>query len=302
MKNLLQMSVLQKINTVIFLLLFTSKAFACDVCSCGASNNSVFTNAIHGNFIGMTYNHMYFQYKEGISEDSPKADDYINTVTVTGQYQINDRFLVNTNVPYRFNYRNTSEEEVSIKGVGDVSITGLASVLNKNSSHTLKLGVGLKLPTGKFDLEKSESNKTSSTQLGTGSLDILLPMQYAYAWNQFSFNVNATYFIKNTNSEEFKYGNQTQINTSVAYSVPLKNNYIISPYVGLSYDDFEASERFEIIDKRTSGYMTNTNFGIQMESERIIVGVNSQVSLNQNLIAHEVTFNYGLGVFGYWRF
>ena len=80
--------VLQNLKFSFIFFLMSITAFACDVCSCGSANNSVFTNAIHGNFIGMSYNHMFFQYKEGVFDDSPVADDRINTVTVTGQYQI----------------------------------------------------------------------------------------------------------------------------------------------------------------------------------------------------------------------
>ncbi len=294
--------VLQNLRCLIFVLFFSVTSYACDVCSCGSANNSVFTNAIHGNFIGMSYNHMFFQYKEGVFEDSPLADDRINTVTATGQYQINDRILINVILPYRFNYRYTSEEDVSLSGLGDVSIYGLISVLNEASKHVLKLGLGLKLPTGKFDLASSQDNKTSSTQLGTGSLDIALPLQYALNLNQFSFNISAVYFIKNTNSEEFKYGNQTQVNTSIAYGIQLSKQLKMSPYVGVNYDQFKPSERFDIIDRRTSGYMTNSNFGIQLETERVIMGLNSQLSLDQNLIEHEVLFRYGMGVFAYWRF
>jgi hypothetical protein len=294
--------VLQNLKYSILLLLFSVSSYACDVCSCGAANNSVFTNAIHGNFIGLSYNHMFFQYKEGVFDDSPVADDRINMVTVTGQYQINDRILINAILPYRFNYRYTSEEDISTSGLGDISVYGLISVLDEASKHVLKLGLGLKLPTGKFDLKSSQDNKTSSTQLGTGSLDVALPLQYAFGFGDFSFNLSAVYFVKNTNSESFKYGNQTQVNTSIAYAVPINKGFIMSPYVGVNYDQFKASERFEIMDHRTSGHMTNTNFGIQMETERVIMGLNSQVSLDQNLIEHEVLFKYGVGVFGYWRF
>jgi hypothetical protein len=294
--------VLQSLKVFLLLLFITVNSFACDVCSCGSASNSVFTNAIHGSFIGLSYNHMFFQYKEGVFEDTPMADDRINTVAVTGQYQINDRVLINAILPYRFNYRYTCDTDVSVNGFGDVSIYGLISVLNEASKHVLKVGLGLKLPTGKFDLQSSQDNKTSSTQLGTGSLDVVFPMQYAFGFGGFSFNVSTAYFIKNTNSVAFKYGNQTQVNTSIAYAIPINKGCIMSPYIGVNYDQFKASERFEIIDHRTSGYMTNTNFGVQMETERVIIGFNSHVPLGQNLIQHEVLFKYGLGVFTYWRF
>lgn len=299
------MNVLQtpiKIFLSIFLML-TTTTYACDVCGCGSANSSSFANVLGGNYLGFTYNYMYFEYIQSNADSNfPLAKDHVNTLSISGQYQLTDKLQVNAIVPYRFNNRYKASGNVSNSGIGDISIYGLINLLNKNSNHSFKLGVGVKLPTGEFDLQNSSLNQTSAAQLGTGSWDLLLPFQYNYNKEQWSVNVSAMYFLKGTNNDDFKYGNQTQINVNTTYVFPLATNISIAPIVGLSYDHFLASERFDIVDNRTNGYMTNASVAVQMETKNFIMGLNSQLPVSQNLIENEVTFNYGLGVYTYWKF
>ncbi|NJB82645.1 transporter [Wenyingzhuangia aestuarii] len=299
------MNVLQTLTKIFFtlLLIVSTSTYACDVCGCGSSNSSSFANVLGGNYVGFTYNYMHFQYLQNYANpNKPLADDHVNTISLSGQYQITDRIQVNATVPYRFNHRYKISGNVSNSGIGDVSVYGLINLLNINSNHSLKVGAGLKLPTGEFDLQNSSLNQTSAAQLGTGSLDILLPIQYNYNQNEWSVNVSAMYFIKGKNKDEFKYGNQTQVNINTSYVFPVGNNLSLAPIAGLSYDYFLASERFDIVDSRTKGYMTNANIGLQLETKDLILGVNTQLPINQNLIDNDVTFNYGVGVYTYWKF
>ena len=299
------MNVLQDLTKIFFILLisFSTKIHACDVCGCGASNSSGFANVLGGNYIGFTYNYMHFQYiQSNANPNIPLADDHVNTLSITGQYQLTDYFQIKGTIPYRFNNRYKSTGDFSNNGLGDVSFYGLINVLNAESNHSLKIGAGVKMPTGKFDLKNSSLNQTSAAQLGTGSWDLLLPLQYNYNLNQWSINISAMYFLKGTNNDEFKFGNQTQVNVVSSYVFPLGTNTSIAPIVGASYDHFLASERFGIVDNRTNGEMLNATIGVQAETEHFVVGVNSQLPLSQNLIDNEVTFNYGIGLYTYWKF
>ncbi|MDO6738605.1 transporter [Wenyingzhuangia sp. 2_MG-2023] len=297
------MQTLIKIFFTLLLIINSTKTYACDVCGCGSSNSSSFANVLGGNYVGFSYNYMYFQYIQNYSDsDFPLAKDHVNTVSISGQYQITDKVQINATVPYRFNNRYKASGDVSNSGMGDVSVYGLINLLHADSNHSLKLGAGLKMPTGDFDLQNSSLNKTSAAQLGTGSWDVLLPLQYNYNKEQWSVNVSAMYFLKGKNDDDFKYGNQTQVNVNTTYVFPVVNNFSLAPIVGLSYDYFLASERFDIVDNRTKGYMTNANIGVQMETKKLILGINTQLPIAQNLIENEVTFNQGIGVYTYWKF
>lgn len=291
-----------KILTIVF---FTSSIslFACDVCSCGASNGSAFSGNFNGHYIGLSYNYLHFNFKEGIAENSPLANDQINLVSLQGQYKLNNKIQLNTIVPYRFNNRETTTDKASNNGIGDVSVYGLYNFFDNQSNHRLKMGAGLKLPTGTFDLQIANStNQTSAIQLGTGSLDIMLPLQYSFHHKDIVFNVNAIYFIKNKNDDDFKYGNQTQINSQISYQWELNKKTVLVPKVGVSYDHFLATERFNIKDNSTSGYMLNTNFSLETYVSDYVVGVSYQNPITQNLIEGDVAFEKSIGVYTYYRF
>ena len=291
-----------RVVVVILFLMFSLESHACDVCSCGSSNSSSFGSAIPGNYIGILYNYMKFHYNEGVFENSPIAKDHINTLTISGQYQVNDAIQVNILLPYRFNHRYTSVDNVHNNGLGDITLFGTYEFFSKKEEHSLKLGAGLKLPTGNFDLLSSQSNKTSATQLGTGSLDFMIPIQYGYSYEDLSLSLGAVYFMKNKNKEEFKYGNQTQINASVSYSFQLKKGIGLSPMLGVSYDNFLATERFDLVDSRTSGYMTTASLGLEVSIKKLVFGLNSKFPIKQNLIENEVRFKSGVGLYAYKKF
>ncbi|MGY5351282.1 hypothetical protein ACXGQW_01705 [Wenyingzhuangia sp. IMCC45533] len=290
-------------TSFIILLLVSSLNYACDVCSCGSSNASSFSGNFSGNFIGFAYNYLYFTFLENtLIDDTPIADDHINTINISGQYYITPRVLLSAVIPYRFNTRNTSFDNVSNDGLGDITVRSLISILNLESNHTLKLGVGLKLPTGSFNLQRARVNQTSATQLGTGSLDVILPLEYSVRLKDFTVNLNGNYFIKNKNNEEFKYGNQTQITSNVSYKIEVNQKTSISPSLGFSYDHFLPTSRFDIENKGTSGYMANTNFGMELNVKQFIFGANYQLPIAQNLIDKEVRFESGFGIYTYWTF
>ncbi len=294
---------LQSFRYVFLVFLFSKIAFACDVCSCGSSNSGSFSGNLTGNYIGFSYNFLHFNFKENnLVSNAPIANDYINTVSITGQYFVTDNIQINAIIPYRFNTRSTSFDEVKNQGLGDVTLTGLVSLLAKESTHYLKLGMGVKLPTGTFNLQRANVNQTSATQLGTGSWDVLLPIRYGYRHEDFSISVRGTYYIKNENKDAFKFGNQTQLSTIVTRKFDIKDTYALAPILGVNYDHFLPTSRFGVEDKRTSGYMVNATVGLEADIDAFVVGASYQIPIAQNLIENEVSFNKGLGVYTYWRF
>lgn len=277
--------------------------YACDICSCGSSNSNSFANVLGGNYVGFSYNYLHFQSIQNYANDAaPLANDHTHTLSLTTQYQMTDRIQVNTLLPYKFNERINDAGVQNNRGLGDISVYGLIDLLPSANHHRLKFGMGVKLPTGSFDIENTNPNQISAIQLGTGSLDVLLPFQYHYTQSKWAVNLSAMYFVKGKNKDEFKFGNQTQINLSSTYVFSTGHDFSVAPIIGFSYDSFLAAERFGIVDKRTKGYMANANLGIQLETDHMILGIHTQQPIAQNLVQKEVLFDKGIGVYTYWKF
>ncbi|WP_157359357.1 transporter [Wenyingzhuangia fucanilytica] len=294
---------LKKIS-IVLITIFSINSYACDVCGCGAGNSSS-TQYSNYNYFGLSYNYMHFNYKEGIHSTSPIGTDNINSVQLTGQYFITGRLSINTMIPFQFNEREASTGTVQNHGLGDISLTGLFNLFHNDDNQSLRIGVGVKLPTGKFDLIRANANNASSisaTQLGTGALDVIFPLQYAIQINDISFQANATYFYKTENKYYFKYGDQTQIQAKVSYLFKETTKASWSVSGGVSYDKFLNSKTSGSANFNTDGVMTNAIIGLKCELQKLAIGINYQTPIDQKLVNNDVTFNRGLGIYTHWKF
>ena len=98
-------------------------------------------------------------------------------------------------------------------GFGDVSLTGLFQVFNRNR-QSLHANIGLSIPVG--DINQRDANPMAldtplaySMQLGSGTFDPFLGATYLSQRNQFSLGVQSTYrFRLGTNSQNYSLGNR----------------------------------------------------------------------------------------------
>lgn len=291
------------LNTSILSLCFIVNTYACDICNSSATNVSDAYLGSNRNYIAILYHYLDFEYNETIANDSPLGNDYINPIRLVGNYNIAKKINVRVTMPYIITNRETSAGEViHKKGIGDIFLSSTYNVLHHSKKHVLNIGAGVKLPTGDFSLpEPNNPNKTSSNQLGTGSWDVFFPLQYTQYIKDFTVRLQGTYFVKGTNKEEFKFGNQLSLQTNVSYPVINKKNKLLLS-LGMLYDVFEETERFEIVDKGTDGSLFVSQLDIQYQLKDFIFGGNYRLPVSQKLIDNDVRFNEGFGVYTYYQF
>lgn len=276
-------------------------SWSCDICNSGASNTS--SSSIGGlhNYIGLQYQYLHFNYKETIASDSPIAQDKINTMQLVGQYYLTKKININWNIPYQYNIRENSTEKVERSGLGDISFTSNYKWISHNENHHISLGLGLKLPTGKFDLVRANQNQTSANQIGTGSLDVLLPLQYSFVQKKYNWSISGQYSFKGKNEYDYQYGNQIHLETGGNY-ILFEKKHALEAGLNLSYDHFGNISRFDIEDDQTDGYMVNTKLNLTYKTKNWVFGGYYQIPITQNLLNDEVSFQKSLGVLTYYQF
>lgn len=287
------------IKGIIFLIASTS--FACDICSCAASSATTMNMDSKSHYISLSYNYLNFKFKDGVHDNSPYGEDNIHQFNLNGQYMITNRIGVQLSVPYQKNIRNTEDGDASNIGIGDVSLNSVFTIFS-HDNHKIKTGVGVKFPTGEFNYAVATVTNTTANQLGTGSLDVNIPLEYVFTRKRLTSQIKATYFYKTENNDNFKFGNQTQIQLQASYKIIERMNHSYAINIGTSYDSYLKTEIRESEINDTDGYLLNSNLGLRYETKKVLIGANYQIPLDQDLVNGEVTFKKGLGVYTYWKF
>jgi hypothetical protein len=273
-----------------------SKIEACDICGCGVGNY----------YIGILpqFNHQFFGVRYHVSGYSTRlasdptqfSHDFYQTIELWGGWNLGKKIQLLTFVPYNFNHQNSDDGATNKNGLGDIIFLANYKVLDIRSvtgndkmiSQQFWLGGGVKLPTGKFDVEATDPDMAAMAngQLGSGSTDFLLNAMYNIRINQFGINSTATYKINSANKDQFKFGDKSVVSSFAYYAIPVSKT-VISPNVGLLYEHNKQSELQNNKIDLTGGSILSSSFGAEFSFKRISVGFNLQLPIAQNFAENQ---------------
>lgn len=254
------------------------------------------------NFIGIRYLHQKFESKDGIFSNSPKSNEYFNTYQLWGKFPINQKFSISTIIPYQDLERKFIDRQEAINGAGDVTIMGwyqlglFKNVKNKSSeyaiiskepsNHSLEFGLGIKIPTGKF--EEVLSNRVNpGFQLGTGSFDAIFAVSHSYKKEKIGVSTALTYYLKGENKNNYRFGNQFSYTTNLFYTIS-KKQYNLTPFIGISGNIYDNIQQFDETIVDTNGTVFNGSLGTEISVNKFIFGANYILPINNNLFGGNV--------------
>jgi hypothetical protein len=286
---------------IFFIILFFSMNIhftnACDICGCSASGAQQLgiLPQYRSPLLGVRYFHRSFENKmnHGGLLGEMRSNEAYQTVDIWSRYVPFRRVQLFAFLPFhRFN--RVSEEggetkKVVTEGVGDASILVNFELINIGDSlcgvakHLLLLGGGVKLPTG--DYQRKDINGDllfPNIQMGSGSTDFLLNINYLYRLNDWGINVEANYRITQKNKLNYQFGNRLGASAGIFYRKIFSNwtflSHVSSLFEYLN-EDYEAN--FKVYD--TGGYATYGNVGADVYVGKVMFGANYQIPLHQNL-------------------
>lgn len=269
---------------------------ACDVCGSGTGTSYMgLLPEFKKRFIGLRYQHSSLLNHLGAGGNPTylTATERFNSAELWGAINIGKKIRVSAFIPYHFISRENHEGKSATNGIGDITAVGFYQVLNKQKerskttwTHSLWLGGGVKLPTGKYNPEDKNIQQAgvNTFQLGTGSTDLSLHAMYDVSVNKVGLNVNAGYKINTANKYEYRYGNKLTINSLFYYKVNQGKAISITPNAGILLET--ASKDWKTKDIQvweTGGYSINGTIGTELNFGRFSVGANFQVPLAQKL-------------------
>lgn len=275
--------------------------FDCDACGCSASGGSMgFSSMLNNNFVGLRYFYQSYTSRDGIFANSPWIDENFNTVQAWARIPVSEKIQISALVPYHFHNRELSTGEDKISGLGDITVMGLYKLFETKSdsaiyTHTLNVGAGVKMPTGKFKEVNNLGTVNQSFQLGTGSWDFPIVAEYVVKRKDLGLNTMANYIFKTENEKKYQYGNQFNYASTLFYLFDF-NSVQLVPQLGIAGEVYEKNRQYGLDVPNTAGDILFSKFGVEVGKDKFSLGVNAMLPINQNLSNGTIEANYRLSV------
>ena len=271
----------------------------CDVCGCTSSGGGFgFFSAANDHFVGIRYIYQDFRTREGLFRNDPWSNENFNTIQIWSRIKITDKIFALAVIPYHFHERIKSTGTESISGIGDITINGFYEVVNYGFSKGViksHAGLGVKLPTGKFDSRLSES-VNPSFQVGTGSWDGILSHESTFITHsgKWGANVQNFYTIKGENQNNYRFGNQSLSVLTLFYNKAFKNAVLI-PQLGLAYENYASNKEFGERVPNTYGEITLLKSALEYKFSSFVLGAQWLAPVSQNVMNGNVRAKNRIG-------
>lgn len=278
--------------------LLKTQEFFCDACGCSAGNGSSgFESLLNPQFIGIKYFSQHYKAKENLFTNELTQDQYFNTIQIWGKIPITEKLSVYGSLPFQFHEKKTLQGDIRINGIGDANLMGIYQILNsKNTFHQLNGGIGVKIPIGKFD-GKGISGVNPSFQLGTGSWDYQLALNYKFQKNLFALLINTDYTIKTENKKHYQFGNQWNYAMTGFQRIWRNENSIISGKLGLQGEVYDWNKQFGEVMPRTAGSALYGKIGFEASYKKWSIGSEIMLPAYTNLASGDIEAKSRFGMF-----
>ncbi|MDO6517193.1 transporter [Zobellia uliginosa] len=278
----------------------------CDTCGCGSSGGSMgYGTGLNNNFFGLRYIGQEYRSRDGIFADSPWITENFNTIQAWANLPIGKRIIANVIVPFQFHNRSLPDNsEQTISGLGDISVLGFYnliaatpdSIVSIKPEHYFQLGGGIKMPTGKYDKDNNEGSVNPSFQLGNGSWDYVLAMNYGFTYRNWGISTMANYTIKTKNPKDYQFGNQLNLGIN-AFKTYYISDVALTPIVGVSEEIYASNRELGIEVAHTKGDVFLGKLSIEASYNRYSLGLTGMLPISQNLNDDKVELRNRVSVY-----
>lgn len=270
----------------------------CDACGCAAGNGSSgFESLLNPQFIGIKYFAQHYKANENLFVKDLTQDQYFNTIQLWGKIPLTEKLSMYGSLPFHFHEKQTMQEDLTIHGIGDLNLMGIYQLFNsKDNLHQLNGGLGVKVPLGKFD-EKGVSGVNPSFQLGTGSWDYQMVLNYKFQKNKLALLVNTDYTIKTENKKDYRFGNQWNYATTGFYQILSGYKTVLSGKIGLQGEVYDTNRQFGEALPNTAGSALYGKLGFEASYGKFSLGSEVMLPAYSNLAGGDIEAKSRFSIF-----
>lgn len=270
----------------------------CDACGCAAGNGSSgFESLLNPQFIGIKYFAQHYKAKENLFVKNLTQDQYFNTIQLWSKIPLTQKLSVYASLPFHFDEKKTLQGDITINGIGDFNVMGIYQLFSsKDNVHQLNGGVGVKVPLGKFD-EKGITGVNPSFQLGTGSWDYQMVVNYKFQKNKVAVLLNTDYTIKTENKKYYHFGNQWNYAATGFYQLLGNDKTIFSGKAGLQGEVYDRNKQFDEVLPNTAGSALYGKLGFETSYKRFSLGSEIMLPVYSRLAGGDIEAKSRLSIF-----
>ncbi len=287
---------MKKSFIILILALAPLLANACDVCGSGAGGNYLgILPEFSKHIIGLRYrsNTLATHLGKNGTQTYLTSYDTYRTTELWGGWNIRRNIRVMAALPYNFNARKNQGTSKEKNGLGDVSISGFYRVLDRKRmsaggklfTQSIWTGIGLKMPTGKYNAADKTQNTQNANlfQLGTGSFDATVNVIYDARLQDAGLNVWGSYKINTANKYGYRYGNKLALSLQPYYKFSIGKKIMAAPNVGIQFEMAQQDTDSKFAVDASGGQILLGTIGAELVFKKISFGANYQLPLSQNL-------------------
>ena len=291
---------MNRIVSVIVLVLLHATVWACDICGSGPGNNYVgILPEYNQKIVGVRYraNSMMTHVGVGGVYTPLTTKESFKTIEAWGAWNIDKKWRLMASIPYVFTEKLEQGATQDKNGIGDISFSGQYNLMNTQNTiinkkgkskllvQSLWIGAGIKLASGMYDskVASNTTNEMNLYQLGTGSYDANFLAMYDIRWQDVGLNINGNYKLNTANKDAYKYGNKLNISSQVYHKFLLKKNWNISPNMGWIYERSQLDNDDGLKVFASGGNANYGTIGLESMYKKMAIGFNYQTPLSQNI-------------------
>ncbi|MBB6502379.1 transporter [Pedobacter cryoconitis] len=292
---------MKKYILILFICLSGYTTFACDICGCGVGSYYLgILPEFNKRFMGLRYQHKTLMTHLGPGGRTSylTTNEVYQSAELWGGWNLGSKFRVLYFLPYNFNERSSAETSGHKNGMGDIALMGYYNLFNSRNTindkllvQSLWIGVGIKVPTGKYEPRDRDvlTESPNNFQLGTASTDFTLNAAYDIRLMDFGANLNTNYKINTNNKYDYRYGNKFTANALAYYKIRMAGILTLSPNAGVLYETSQKdTENKKFAVDVSGGHSLAIITGLEANLKRFSFGVNYQAIASQNLAGGSV--------------
>lgn len=272
------------------LLLFTlGTARACDACGCSMSPSyTALMPGLGGHLVGFWWQHQ--RYRSFAATDlagtQSAQPEYFNTLEIRTRWQLASRWHLTAILPYAYHLRQHEGKPRKLTGIGDaIALLQWAAIDHNGQSgrqlyHRLAIGLGGKMPTGRFQAPTPNELVNPNFQVGTGSWDALGNLNYTLRWKDWGLSLDGTYRHNGQGPHEYRFGNRFS-GIANAFVFKRYGEVELMPNAGLYIEQAQQDTELGYYRTHTGGQAWLANAGMELFWQSFNLGFSYSLPVQQ---------------------